>query len=289
MHIICTCIYILANKETSNAPGIGIPTVTWKQNPVNQGDSQVDPECTKDPTLPPHSPLPQVFPATPCCTHSEPSCTATFGCAHPSMFPIAWRTFHHKPALVAPIILWLEYPLCAHHTNFPNSQLLGTCVDPHGPAFLPTWPFMACAPPCSPFCTPPRTSVHLCTPLHTFMHPSTHLCAPLRISAHPCTTFCAALSRASHPYWTFHLTSDPFSYPGQLSPSATGHNAHPWTSVESSPNSVAPIWPIHFSLWACTTHIAIQGPCPAGSSLPNQHLFSLCKFFASFGQSPKFS
>src|SRR5258708_39657105 len=66
MQIICTCIYILANKETSNSPGIGIPTVTWKQNPVNRGDSQVDPECTKDPTHPPHSPFPWVFLATPC-------------------------------------------------------------------------------------------------------------------------------------------------------------------------------------------------------------------------------
>src|SRR5260221_2920739 len=72
--------------------------------------------------------------------HSEPGCTATFGCAHPSMFPFAWRTFHHKPALVAPIILWLEYFLCAHHTIFPNFQLPGTCADLPGPAFLPTWP-----------------------------------------------------------------------------------------------------------------------------------------------------
>src|SRR6266436_4353752 len=84
-------------------------------------------------------------------TCSKPSCTATFGCACPSMFPIAWRTFHHKPALVASFILWLEYFLCAHHTNFPNFQLLDTCTDPPGPAFLPTWPFMACAPPCTPF------------------------------------------------------------------------------------------------------------------------------------------
>src|SRR5260370_28343177 len=66
MQIICTCIYILANKETSNSPGIGILTVTWKQNPENQGDSQVDPECTKDPTLPPHCPLPWGFSANPC-------------------------------------------------------------------------------------------------------------------------------------------------------------------------------------------------------------------------------
>src|SRR6266436_6995854 len=138
---------------------------------------------------------------------------------------------------------------------------------------------MACAPPCAPFHTPLHTSVHLCTPFCTPPCTSTHLRTSLHTSAHPCTTFCASLSRASHPYRTFHLTSDPFSYPGQLSPSATRHNAHPQTSVESSPNSVAPIWPICFSLWACTTHIAIQGPCPAGSPLPKWHIFSLCKFF----------
>src|SRR5260370_19444721 len=59
-------------------------------------------------------------------THSEPGCTATFGCACPTMFPIAWRNFHHKPALVASVILWLEYLLCAHHLpstsrNIPHS------------------------------------------------------------------------------------------------------------------------------------------------------------------------
>src|SRR5258708_27222503 len=79
-------------------------------------------------------------------------------------------------------------------------------------------------------------STHLCTPLHTLPHTSAHLCASPCTSTHPCATFCASLSRASHPYWTFQLTSDPFGYPGQLSPSATGHNAHPQTSVESSPN-----------------------------------------------------
>src|SRR5258705_78371 len=35
-------------------------------------------------------------------TCSEPGCTATLGCACPSMFPIAWRNFHHKPVLVQP-------------------------------------------------------------------------------------------------------------------------------------------------------------------------------------------
>src|SRR5258708_3300199 len=123
------------------------------------------------------------------CAHSEPGCTATFGRAHPSMFPFSWRNFHHKPALVAPIILWLEYFLCAHHTNFPKFQLLGTCADLPRPAFLPTWPFMACAPPCTPFCAPLHTSMHLPTPLRTFVHPSACLCAPPCTSTHPCATF----------------------------------------------------------------------------------------------------
>src|SRR5258708_12940689 len=95
--------------------------------------------------------------------------------------------FHHKQALVAPIILWLEYFLCAHHTIFPKFQLLGTHVDPPGPAFLPTWPFMACAPPCTPFRPPLHTSMHLRTPLRTFVPPSTPLFAPL----HPSVPLCA--------------------------------------------------------------------------------------------------
>src|SRR5258708_10149265 len=63
-------------------------------------------------------------------TRSEPSCTATLGHAHPSMFPIAWRNFHHKPALVASFILWLEYLLCANHTHLPIFQLLAIHVIP---------------------------------------------------------------------------------------------------------------------------------------------------------------
>src|SRR5258708_18459166 len=34
------------------------------------------------------------------------------------------------------------------------------------------------------------------------------------------------------------------------------------------------ILPTLFSLWACTTHIAIQGPCLAGSPLPKWHFLS---------------
>ena len=98
---------------------------------------------------PSHQPLAIFHTCT--CTCSKPGCTATFGCVHPSMFPIAWRTFHHKPALVAPFILWLEYLLCAHHTHFPIFQLPGTHADP---LFCQPGPFMACTPPCAPFCAP---------------------------------------------------------------------------------------------------------------------------------------
>src|SRR5258705_549893 len=107
-----------------------------------------------------------------------------------------------------------------------------------------------------------------------------HLAHP---SMHPCATFALHFPGLVTLIGPSILTSDPFGYPGQLSPSATGHNAHPRTSVESSPNSAAPIQPICFSLWACTTHIAIQGPCPAGSPLPKWHIFSLCKFFPLLG------
>ena len=179
--------------------------------------------------------------------------------------------------------------MCPPH-HFSKFQLLGTRADLPRPAFFAylalhglhtTLHTLLCT--SVHLHAPPHTSAHLCTPFCTPPCTSAHLCASPHTSAHPCATFCASLSRASHPYRTFHLTLDPFGYLGQLSPSATGHNAHPWTSVESSLNSVAPIWPICFSLWVCTTHIAIQGPCPAGSPLPKWHIFSLGKFFPLFG------
>src|SRR6266436_523756 len=75
------------------------------------------------------------------------------------------------------------------------------------------------------------------------------------------------------PISNIHSTSDPFGYPGQLSPSAIQAQHPPWTSVDSSPNPVAFMPPTH-SLWAHTTHSAIQGPCPAWSTLPKQHPLS---------------
>src|SRR5260221_8723313 len=171
--------------------------------------------------------------------------------------------------------------MCPPHqfSQFPTSG------HPCGPARTRFFAYLALHGLCTTLRTLPRTSAHLHTPLHT----SAHLRAPPHTSAHLCTPFRTPLCTSAHPCATFALhfpglvtlirpsilTSDPFGYPGQLRPSATRHNAHPWTSVESSPNSVAPIRPICFSLWACTTHIAIQGPCPAGSPLPKWHSFSL--------------
>src|SRR5258708_9038510 len=59
--------------------------------------------------------------------------------------------FHHKPALVASFILWLEYLLCAHHTHSPFVKLPHTPRTPplaQPPPFLPRWPLPA--PPFSP-------------------------------------------------------------------------------------------------------------------------------------------
>ena len=135
--------------------------------------------------------------------------------------------------------------MCPPHqfSQFPTSRHL--CR----PAFLPTWPFMACTPPCTPFCTPPHTSMHLCTPLCTSTHLRTSPCT----SAHPCTTFVLHFPGLVTLIGPSILTSDPFGYPGQLSPSATRHNAHPQTSVESSPNS----HPRTLSSWVTIAKVAL--------------------------------
>src|SRR5260221_10834824 len=70
------------------------------------------------------------------CTHSEPGCTATLGHACPSMFPIAWRNFPHKPALVASVILWLEYLLCTHHLPSTSGNI-PHCACTHAPTPSP--------------------------------------------------------------------------------------------------------------------------------------------------------
>src|SRR5260221_6307669 len=84
---------------------------------------------------------------------------------HPC-FPLPGGIFHHKPALVASFILWLEYLLCAHHTHFPIFQLPVTHVDP---LFCQPGPFTSCAPPRAPFCAPLDTPAPLRQPLDTLV------------------------------------------------------------------------------------------------------------------------
>src|SRR5258708_14442900 len=79
--------------------------------------------------------LPSTSGNIPHCTHTHAPAPSPAALPHWDMpihpcFPLPGGIFHHKPALVAPFILWLEYLLCAHHTHFPIFQLPGTHVDP---------------------------------------------------------------------------------------------------------------------------------------------------------------
>src|SRR5258708_38894632 len=69
--------------------------------------------------------------------------------------------FHHKPALVASFILWLEYLLCAHHPPSPSFNL-PHCTRTHTPSP---------APPALPHSTAP---VPPCVPLPAASLPPTH-------------------------------------------------------------------------------------------------------------------
>src|SRR5258706_852954 len=136
---------------------------------------------------------------------------------------------------------------------FPPNQFsqFPTSGHPCGPARTPFFAYLALHGLRTTLCTLPRTSVHLHAPPHTSAHlcapfrtplcTSAHLCASPHTSVHPCATFALHFPGLVTLIRPSILTSDPFGYPGQLSSSATGHNAHPRTSVESSPNSVAPI------------------------------------------------
>src|SRR5258708_30663394 len=61
--------------------------------------------------------------------------------------------FHHKPALVAPLFLWVGYFLCAHHTHSSFSNFCAyMCTHSGQPG-----PHPGSVPTCTPFCTPPHT------------------------------------------------------------------------------------------------------------------------------------
>src|SRR6266436_273079 len=124
--------------------------------------------------------------------------------------------------------------MCPPHpfSHFPTSG------HPCGPAFFcQPGPFMACAPPHAPFCAPLHTSAHLC----------------------------ASPFLGLSPLSNFPLTSDPLpatmGNPALVQP---GTVPIPDLCITKS-NPCGPHAAHLPSLWACTTHIAIQGSGPAGS------------------------
>src|SRR5260370_2802773 len=130
--------------------------------------------------------------------------------------------------------------MCPPHpfSHFPTSG------HPCGPAFLPTWPLH---------------SLH--TTSCTLLCTSAHLCAPSRPPAHLCASPFLGLS----PLSDFPLTSDPL-------PATMGNPAlvQPGTApildlCITKSNPCGPHAAHLPSLWACTTHIAIQGSGLAGS------------------------
>src|SRR5258708_3923596 len=61
--------------------------------------------------------------------------------------------FHHKPALVAPLFLWVGYFLCAHHTHSSFSNFCTyMCTHSSQPS-----PHPGSVPTCTPFHAPPHT------------------------------------------------------------------------------------------------------------------------------------
>ena len=170
MFCLCTCAHLHFWPDHCiwtclSVPAIPAPRAVW---PTTSPKSPPSSWLMHPLSAHHHLPSPSGTPCMHACMHSESSRISAFGCIRPSLPAILEDFFHHKPALVAPFILWLEYLLCAHHTHFPIFQLLGTHVD-----LLFCQPglghFTACAPPRTPFCAPLHTSAHLRTPLHTFV------------------------------------------------------------------------------------------------------------------------
>src|SRR5258708_11397156 len=122
----------------------------------------------------------------------------------------------------------------------------------------------------------------LCTTLHTLLCTSAHLCAPLRTPAHLCASPFLGLSPLSN----FPLTSDPL-------PATTGNPAlvQPGTVpildlCITKSNPCGPHAAHLPSLWACTTHIAIQGSglarSPVAKVAPIFHCSKPCNRLANY-------
>src|SRR5258707_7732566 len=151
--------------------------------------------------------------------------------------------------------------MCPPHpfSHFPTSG------HPCGPAFLPTWPLHS-----------------LCTTSHTLLCTSAHPCAPSHTPAHLCASPFLGLS----PLSDFPLTLDPLlatmGNPALVQP---GTVPIPDLCITKS-NPCGPHAAHLPSLWACTTHIAIQGSGPTGSPVakvaPIFHCSKPCNRLANY-------
>src|SRR5258706_3856435 len=104
-----------------------------------------------------------------------------------------------------------------------------TCLDPLFCLPGPSWLAHHLAHPSAHLRTPLCTSAHLCAPLRTLLH----------TSAHPCATFALHFPGLVTLIGPSILTSDPFGYLGQLSPSATGVGR---ITVPSINSLWSPVW-----------------------------------------------
>src|SRR6266446_5852274 len=99
---------------------------------------------------------------------------------------------------------------------------------------------------------------------HHLVHPSVHLCTPLHTFVHPCAPFTPHFLGLS-PLSDFPLTLDPLlATMGNPALVQLGTAPIPDLCITKS-NPCGPHVAHLPSLWACTTHIAIQGSGPTGS------------------------
>ncbi len=88
------------------------------------------------------------------------------------------------------------------------------------------------------------TLMHPCAPFAHLAHLQRTLRAP---SAHPCAPFCAPFPGLATHIGPSHQPQTPLATLGNPASAQPG-TAPPQTSVESSPNHLAPIWAIHFTV-----------------------------------------
>src|SRR5260221_1460958 len=190
----------------------------------------------------------------------------------PSHQPLA--ILHTAPAPVHPLQAWLHchigtclsihVPHCLEEFS-PQTSPSGTIYPMVGvPSMCPPHPFShfpTSGHPCRPAFLPTWPLHGLHTTLHTLLCTSAHLCTPSRTPAHLCASPFLGLSPLSN----FPLTSDPLpatmGNPALVQP---GKAPIPDLCITKS-NPCSPHVAHLPSLWACTTHIAIQGSGPAGS------------------------